>query len=145
MGSQPLNDWVIPYTRLATIEINDEVYETLQLPEGEPPQALKQELAVSLYVRDALSFGKTRALAELSMRAVHELLDERAIARHSSEVELVEDLEYAAQRAHPAFTPSRRLRRRFLEAPRHRRRYRHRRLQTPLRTAGRVTPARADR
>jgi len=78
---------------MATIEIDE--YEALQLPEGERPQALKQELAVSLYARDILSFGKARALADLSKREFHELLGEREIPRHYTETELAEDLEYA--------------------------------------------------
>lgn len=80
---------------MATIEIDEDVYEALQLPEGERPQALKQELAVSLYARDILSFGKARALADLSKREFHELLGEREIPRHYTETELAEDLEYA--------------------------------------------------
>ena len=56
---------------------------------------MKQELAVSLYTQDLLSFGKARALAELSKREFHELLGEREAARHYTETELAEDLEYA--------------------------------------------------
>jgi predicted HTH domain antitoxin len=80
---------------MATIEIDDDVYEALQLPEEERSQALKQELAVSLYARDVLSFGKARALAELSKWEFHELLGERNIPRHYTEAELAEDLDYA--------------------------------------------------
>jgi len=80
---------------MATIEIDDEVYEALQLPERERPQAMKRELALSLYARDILSFGKARALAEMSKREFQELLGEREIPRHYTEVELAEDLEYA--------------------------------------------------
>jgi len=80
---------------MATIEIDDDVYEALQLPEGERSLAMKRELAVSLYARDALSFGKARALAELSKLEFHELLGEREIPRHYGEEELAEALEYA--------------------------------------------------
>jgi len=80
---------------MATIEIDDEVYEALQIPERERPQAMKRELAISLYARDVLSFGKARALAEMSKREFQELLGEREIPRHYTEVELAEDLEYA--------------------------------------------------
>jgi len=80
---------------MATIEIDDEIYEALQIPEGERSQAMKQELAVSLYARDVLSFGKARALADLSKREFHELLGEREIPRHYTDTELAEDLEYA--------------------------------------------------
>ena len=80
---------------MATIEIDDEVYDALQLPEGERLQALKEELAVSLYAREVLSFGKARALAEMSKRDFHELLGDRKIPRHYTETELAEDREYA--------------------------------------------------
>ena len=80
---------------MATIEIDDEIYEAVQLPEDERSQAMKEELAVSLYARDILSFGKARALAGLSKRAFHDLLGEREIPRHYTDTELDEDLEYA--------------------------------------------------
>lgn len=80
---------------MATIEIDDEVYEALQLPEGERSDALKEELAVSLYARDILSFGKARSLAGLSKREFHDLLGEREIPRHYGDTELAEDLDYA--------------------------------------------------
>jgi predicted HTH domain antitoxin len=56
---------------------------------------MKQELAVSLYARGVLSFGKARALADLSKRQFQELLGKREIPRHYTETDLVEDLEYA--------------------------------------------------
>jgi predicted HTH domain antitoxin len=80
---------------MATLEIDDEVYEALRLPEAERTQAMKSELAVSLYARDVLSFGKARALADLSKREFHELLGERGIPRHYTDAELAEDTEYA--------------------------------------------------
>jgi len=80
---------------MATIEIDDDVYEALQLPEGERSPAMKRELAVSLYARDVLSFGKARALADLSKREFQELLGEREIPRHYGQRELEEDIDYA--------------------------------------------------
>ncbi|VTT85726.1 hypothetical protein DM2_1764 [Halorubrum sp. DM2] len=80
---------------MATIEIDDDVYEALQLPERERSPALKRELAVSLYAQDVLSFGKARALAGLSKREFQDLLGEREIPRHYGERELEEDLGYA--------------------------------------------------
>jgi len=80
---------------MATIEIDEEVYEALRAPERERPQMMKKELAVSLYARDVLSFGKARALADLSKREFQNLLGEREIPRHYTEAELAEDLEYA--------------------------------------------------
>jgi predicted HTH domain antitoxin len=80
---------------MATIEIDDEVYDAVQLPEGERSEAMKRELAVSLYTRDVLSFGKARALAELSSQEFQKLLGDRQIRRHYTDEELAEDLEYA--------------------------------------------------
>ncbi|CDK38633.1 UPF0175 family protein [Halorubrum sp. AJ67] len=80
---------------MATIEIDDDVYEALQLPERERSPALKRELAVSLYAQDVLSFGKARALAGLSKREFQDLLGEREIPRHYGKRELEEDLGYA--------------------------------------------------
>jgi len=80
---------------MATIEIEDDVYEALQLPEGERSLAMKRELAISLYARDILSFGKARSLAEMSKREFQQLLGDREIPRHYGEQELEEDLEYA--------------------------------------------------
>ena len=60
---------------------------------------MQQELAASLYARDVLSFGKARALAELSKREFHELLGEREITRHYGERELEEDLDYGVARS----------------------------------------------
>ena len=93
--SQTLNNQVILQTTMATIEIDEEVYEALRIPEAERPQTMKEELAVSLYARDVLSFGKARTLAELSTREFQELLGDREIPRHYTEAELAEDFEYA--------------------------------------------------
>lgn len=80
---------------MATIEIDDDIYDALQLPEQERSQAVKQELAISLYAQGILSFGKARALAELSPQRFHTLLGEREIPRHYTETELAEDRRYA--------------------------------------------------
>jgi predicted HTH domain antitoxin len=80
---------------MATIEIDDEVYDAVQLPEGERSEAIKRELAISLYARDVLSFGKARSLGELSSQEFQKLLGDRQIRRHYTDEELAEDLEYA--------------------------------------------------
>ena len=80
---------------MATLEIDDEVYEALQLPEGEREDTLKKELAVSLYARDILSFGKACSLACLSKRDFHNLLGNGKTIRHYDKTELAEDIEYS--------------------------------------------------
>lgn len=82
---------------MAEIEIEDEVYEAFRIPAGEREQAVKTELAISLYDRGILSFGKARALAELSKREFHRLLGDRRIDRHYGDEELAEDREYASR------------------------------------------------
>ena len=79
---------------MATIEIDEEVYEVLQIPEGEETQAIKQELAISLYACDILLFGKACELAELSHREFQTLLGDREIPRRYTNTELAEDLDY---------------------------------------------------
>jgi len=80
---------------MAEIEIEDDIYEALRIPDDEREAAVKTELAVSLYARGVLSFGKARALAGLSVREFQRLLGEREVPRHYTEVELDEDREYA--------------------------------------------------
>jgi len=80
---------------MAEIEIDDEIYDALTVPEDERDATVRTELAVSLYDRGVLSFGKARALAECSTREFHRLLGDRGIERHYTEAELDEDVEYA--------------------------------------------------
>jgi predicted HTH domain antitoxin len=81
--------------RVVEIEIDDEIYDALNVPEAERDATLKRELAVSLYDRGVLSFGKARALAGLSKLEFHRLLGDRETARHYARAELDEDVEYA--------------------------------------------------
>lgn len=77
------------------IVIPDDVYDALELPEAERESAVRLELAVSLYDRGILSFGKARQLADLSKVEFHRLLGEREVSRHYTSAELDEDFEYA--------------------------------------------------
>ena len=76
--------------------IPDDVYDELKLLEDEREETLKRELALSLYAREIISFGKARELAGVSRREFHRLLGEREIERHYTLEELDEDLEYAS-------------------------------------------------
>lgn len=80
---------------MAEIEIADDVYDALQLPEDEREATLKAMLAVSLYEEAVLPFGKARELAGLSKRAFHRLLGEHEVPRHYTRSELAEDAAYA--------------------------------------------------
>lgn len=82
---------------MPAIEIPDDVYDALDLPEGEREDAVKRELAVSLYERGVISFGKARELAGLSKWEFHRLLGERGVERHYTRQELDDDLGYARE------------------------------------------------
>lgn len=82
---------------MAVIEIDDGVYDALDFPEPERESAVKTELAVSLYDRGVLSFGKARQLADHSPQEFHRLLGDRQIERHYTTEELDEDLDYASE------------------------------------------------
>jgi predicted HTH domain antitoxin len=77
------------------IPIPDDIFEALKIPEREREQELRIELAVSLYARGALSFGKARELAGLSKGEFQRELGKREITRHYTETELDEDRRYA--------------------------------------------------
>lgn len=82
---------------MADIEISDEVYDALRLPEGDRDHVLRRELSVTCYEQEILSFGKARELADLSTREFQELLAERGIERHDTEEELDGDVAYARE------------------------------------------------
>lgn len=77
------------------IEIPEEVQRSLRLPPEDAERELRKELAVALYARGILPFGKARLLAQLSTHEFIHLLHERQIPRHYTEAELAEDLKYA--------------------------------------------------
>lgn len=76
------------------------IYCALKLPEKEKEKVLLTELAVSLYQRQILSFGKSRELAGMSKWEFHEELGKRKIARHYDREAFEEDLEYGQSEDH---------------------------------------------
>ncbi len=78
------------------LHISPSIAEALRLPEADAEQALRRELAVALYSRGMLSFGKARELAALDKAAFGQLLGERGVIRHYGPQEAAEDLRYAA-------------------------------------------------
>ena len=77
------------------VEIPEEVYRSIRLPSQEIEQELRKELAVALYQRGAISFGKARQLAGLSWWEFQEVLGKRMVPRHYTAEDLEEDLRYA--------------------------------------------------
>jgi predicted HTH domain antitoxin len=77
------------------LDIPADVVAAVKLPPQEIEQEFRKELALALYKRGTLSFGKARVLAHLSYWEFSELLGNRQIARHYTEADLDEDILYA--------------------------------------------------
>jgi predicted HTH domain antitoxin len=81
-----------------TLEIPQDILQSLKVPPQELEERLRLELAVALYSQKLLPSGKACALAGLSRWAWEELLGKRQIPRHYSEEDLAEDLGHAPGR-----------------------------------------------
>ena len=77
------------------LDIPDDVAQAIRLPLEEQKEQLLLELAVALYARGILSFGKARELAGLSKYDFGILLGKRSIPRHYESDDLQDDLTYA--------------------------------------------------
>jgi predicted HTH domain antitoxin len=77
-----------------TLTIPDDISGAIKLPEPEKKTRLLKELALVLYERGILSFGKARELAGYSKWQFHEELGKRKIPRHYGMEEFSEDLKY---------------------------------------------------
>lgn len=76
-----------------SIDISEDVVDSLKIPESEVASRLKRKLAVRLYRKGLASFGKARELAGLSAWEFSELLAKEGISRKYGVKELEEDLE----------------------------------------------------
>jgi predicted HTH domain antitoxin len=79
------------------IDIPDSVAQALRLPPAEQREQLLIELAVSLYARGLLSFGKARELCDLGHFDFGRLLGKRGIPRHYGPEDLHDDVTYAGR------------------------------------------------
>ena len=77
------------------LDIPDDVAHALRLPPAEAEAEMRKELALALYARGALGFGKARALAGLSTWEFDELLGARRMVRPYGKDYLEMDLSYA--------------------------------------------------
>ncbi len=77
------------------LDIPDSITQAMRIPPAEQQQQLLVELAVALYARDILSFGKARELTGLSKYEFSLLLGKRDIARHYAAGDLQDDVNYA--------------------------------------------------
>lgn len=78
--------------RAITLELPPDLREALRVPVAEQEARLRRELAIRLYEKGLLSFGKARQVAGLSKWAFHELLAAEGIVRHYDVEELEADL-----------------------------------------------------
>ncbi len=74
------------------LEIPEDLAEALRLPPEERLSRVRQELAVRLYQKGLLSFGKARELAKMSKWEFHELLGVEGVVRSYDLDELEADL-----------------------------------------------------
>ncbi len=77
------------------LEIPDSIVEAMRLARQDQKQQLLLELALALYARGILSFGKARELAGLSRYEFGLLLGKRSVPRHYTAEDLQDDLSYA--------------------------------------------------
>lgn len=75
------------------LEIPDQIAEGLRIPPDERLDRVKIELAIRLYQKRILSFGKARELSQLSKWEFHEVLGKENIERNYDLEELETDLE----------------------------------------------------
>ena len=75
-----------------TLEISDHLLEALRLPPDENLPRLRWELALRLYEKGLLSFGKARELTQMSKWEFHSLLSREGVIRHYDLEEPREDL-----------------------------------------------------
>jgi predicted HTH domain antitoxin len=80
------------------LEIPEDVADALRLPPAEQEGELRKELALALYQRGALSYGKARRLAAMNRWEFETLLGNRQIVRHYIENDLRGDIDYGNRR-----------------------------------------------
>lgn len=76
-----------------TIEVPEDLVESLKIPRKEALKRVKEELAVRLYEKGLLGFGKARELAGMTKWEFHFLLGKEGIPRHYDVEDLEEDLQ----------------------------------------------------
>lgn len=74
------------------LELPEDCLKAIKLPEEEIQDRLKKELAVRLYSKNLLSFGKARQLAGINRWEFHDLLGKEKVIRRYDVHELEDDL-----------------------------------------------------
>jgi len=83
------------------LEIPDNVYNSIEKEDKNKDKFLLKELALTLYKKGILSFGKSRELAKLNKKEFDNLLKEREIERHYNKDNLKEDVQYGKENSFP--------------------------------------------
>ncbi len=78
-----------------TIEIPGDIVSAMKIPRVRVKEYLLVELAVSMYRRGILSFGKARELCRMSKWDFQRELGTRQVERHYEEKDLEEDIDFA--------------------------------------------------
>ena len=76
-----------------SIDIPEELIHAIKLPPNEIPTRLKRELAVRLYIKGLLSFGKAREFAGMTRWDFHDLLGAEGVIRRYDVNDLEDDLQ----------------------------------------------------
>ncbi|MBI3945728.1 MAG: UPF0175 family protein [Armatimonadetes bacterium] len=74
------------------LEIPEDVAEAIRIPRAEREDRLRREIAIRLYDKGFLSFGKASELAGMGAWDFHRLLGDEGIVRNYDLEELQEDL-----------------------------------------------------
>jgi len=75
-----------------SVELPEDLVEAIKLPPEEVPMRLRRELAVRLYEKRLLGFGKARQLAEMTMWQFQQLLGNEKVLRSYDVEDLEKDL-----------------------------------------------------
>jgi len=75
------------------IEVPEDLIQAMRLPAEEIPDRIKEELAIRLYLKGILSFGKARQLADMTRWDFHDLLGKEDVPRRYDVKELEDDLQ----------------------------------------------------
>ena len=75
------------------IDVPEELIHAIKLPPKEIPTRLKRELAVRLYMKGLLNFGKARQVAGMTRWDFHDLLGSEGIERRYDVNDLEDDLQ----------------------------------------------------
>lgn len=75
------------------LEIPGDLAEALRLPPAEQMTRLRRELAIRLYQKEILSFGKARELAGLTKWEFHSILGQEGIPRRYDMEEFSMDMD----------------------------------------------------